>query len=36
VTAIGLLARLADGSCDPEHVPLVEVDTITSTGTLSF
>jgi hypothetical protein len=35
VTARGLLARTA-GGCSSEQVPLNEVDTITSTGSLSF
>ena len=32
----GLAARNPDGSCSEEQVPLLDVDTITSTGTLSF
>jgi hypothetical protein len=36
VVARGLLARNADGSCSQERVPIAEVDTISSNGTLSF
>jgi hypothetical protein len=36
VTGPAVLARNPDGSCSFEHVPLHEVDMITSTGTLSF
>ncbi len=32
----GLAARNPDGSCSEEQVPLLDVDTIASTGTLSF
>jgi hypothetical protein len=36
VTARGLLARDADGSCSQDRVPLAEVDTVSSTGTLTY
>ena len=36
VTAHGLLARDPSGDCSLEHVPLFEVDTIASSGSLSF
>ena len=36
VTAHGLLARDPSGDCSFEHVPLFEVDTIASRGSLSF
>jgi hypothetical protein len=36
VVARGLLPRTADRTCSEEQVPLSEVDTIASTGTLSF
>jgi hypothetical protein len=36
VVARGLLPRNADRTCSEEQVPLSEVDTISSTGTLSF
>jgi len=36
VTGPAILARNLDGSCNFEHVPLHEVDMVTSTGTLSY
>jgi hypothetical protein len=36
VRAKGVLARNPDGSCSTDLVPLNEVDTVSSTGTLSF
>jgi hypothetical protein len=36
VRAHGLTARNADGSCSEEQAPLAEVDTLTSSGMLSF
>jgi hypothetical protein len=36
VGVTGLAARNSDGSCSEERAPLAEVDTITSTGTLSY
>jgi hypothetical protein len=36
VAAQGILARDPDGSCSSEQTPLHEVDTIASSGTLSF
>ena len=36
VHARGLLARDADGSCSFDQAPVSEVDTISSTGTLSY
>ena len=36
VTGSGAAGRKADGSCDLTHPPLVEVDTVTGTGTLTF
>jgi hypothetical protein len=32
----GLVPRLPDGSCDPSQGPFVEVDRVSSSGTLSF
>jgi hypothetical protein len=28
--------RKADGSCDLQHPPLIEIDTVTGTGTVTF
>jgi hypothetical protein len=36
VVASAVARRNADGSCDQDGVPLVEVDTVSATGTLSF
>jgi hypothetical protein len=36
VSGSGVLRRKPDGSCDPKHPPLVEIDTVTGTGALTF
>jgi hypothetical protein len=36
VTAVGIAPRNADGSCSEERAPVIEVDTLAATGTLSF
>jgi hypothetical protein len=36
VTACGILARRADGSCSDEQAPIIELDAVTATGTLNF
>ncbi len=36
VTGFAVARRKADGSCDQQSVPLVEVDTVTATGTVTF
>jgi hypothetical protein len=36
VSGSGVARRNADGSCDQRHAPLVEVDTVTGAGTLTF
>ena len=36
VSGSGVARRKADGSCDQQHPPLIEIDTVTGTGTLTF
>ena len=36
VSGSGVAGRKADGSCDQQHPPLIEIDTVTGTGTLTF
>jgi hypothetical protein len=36
VSGSGVARRKAGGSCDQQHVALVEIDTVTGTGTLAF
>src|SRR5437763_1729967 len=36
VSGSGVARRKADGSCDQQHAALVEVDTVTGMGTLTF
>jgi hypothetical protein len=36
VSGSGVARRKADGSCDQQHDPVVEIDTVTGTGTLTF
>lgn len=36
VSGSGVARRRADGSCDQQHSPLIEIDTVTGTGTLTF
>jgi hypothetical protein len=36
VTGSGVARRKPDGSCDQQHPALVEIDTVTGTGTLTF
>ena len=32
----GVARRKADGSCDQQHLPLIEIATVTGAGTLRF
>jgi hypothetical protein len=36
VSGWGVARRRADGRCDQQHAALVEIDTVTGTGTLTF
>jgi hypothetical protein len=36
VSGSAVARRLADGSCDQQHAAVVEIDTVTGTGTLTF
>ena len=36
VSATAVAGRKRDGSCDQQHLPLIEIDTVTGSGTLSF
>jgi len=36
VSGSGVARRNADGSCDQQHPPLIEIDTVAGTGTLQF
>ena len=36
VSGTGVARRKADGSCDQQHPPLIEIDQVTGTGTLTF
>jgi hypothetical protein len=36
VTGQGIGARKADGSCNMNRTPLIEIDTFSSSGTLSY
>jgi hypothetical protein len=36
VSGSGIASRKTDGSCDQERPPIVEIDTITGTGKLTF
>jgi hypothetical protein len=36
VTGSGVASRKSNGSCDQQRPPLVEIDTVTGTGTLTF
>jgi len=36
VSGSGVARRKADGSCDQQHPPLIEIDTVTGTGALTF
>jgi hypothetical protein len=36
VSGSGVARRNADGSCDQQHAALIEIDTVTATGTMTF
>src|SRR5205085_9945873 len=36
VSGSGVARRKADGSCDQQHAAVVEIDTVTGTGTLTY
>ena len=36
VSGSGVARRKADGSCDQQHPPLIEIDAVSGTGTLSY
>jgi hypothetical protein len=36
VSGSGVARRKTDGSCDQQHPPLIEIDTVKGTGTLTF